>query len=706
MEDEKKIAESRKPCSPPTVTPGGGSELDQIFVSALQHSFAATAPRDVLPVFEGLLSSFREKLLIMEPTLAQEHISLLDEILVNHLREQQPALFSRIVAALKSAMETELVRIVELYERISEGEGKGDPKERMEIIRKKQLESFRYRVRSEIGPWLPGSLVRQYASQLEDTIDDAISNRLEFLECVRQRSMGKDEWIELCSDSFKNIAPIFDPKRIGLSDAELANALIGVARTFAFSRKRFDSTEELFWRQLVAKFFALLPDGPALAETREKILLRLDNKVTIEERTELSRGGALLLLSAIQTANVHTIGRLTFDIFLALSGFYDKTKRSLEAGPYPPLLRDGIRKMLQTIRKCAPELGPCSVSLGRLFAFDRYRQFESCLGAALFDPLKGGWNDYGEIELLPYIKHFISSEERKKKKLIGMQKRLAQGISEAKLFTLQNLTPERTSPHVWICFSGFMSEKDDHEISWGRLLAANREDRIYVVKWAGSTFWDTVKSGLLPLLAAIPGFFSRQALPLAAIYAASTVGNMCSGVFDQFLAAEKRAKQVGYLMAHTLVNSEIFRGCDVSLMGFSLGTRAVLSCVKTLHKIGQNKVGPQFLLGDVVLLGGAAVIKKGKSEMWRKRLGVVNGRIVNCFARNDWALRLFCLAKRAYTTGDYPIGMIKIEYPPEPGKAVTIYKTRVQNYDVTDLVSGHLGYRAVLNKILQLVKFC
>ncbi len=73
------------------------------------------------------------------------------------------------------------------------------------------------------------------------------------------------------------------------------------------------------------------------------------------------------------------------------------------------------------------------------------------------------------------------------------------------------------------------------------------------------------------------------------------------------------------------------------------------------------------------------------------RPGVVSGRFVNCYARNDWILSYLF---RATSGGGTVAGLRPIEGIPN-----------LENVDVTDKIAGHLSYRAYMPIILDQLGF-
>lgn len=152
---------------------------------------------------------------------------------------------------------------------------------------------------------------------------------------------------------------------------------------------------------------------------------------------------------------------------------------------------------------------------------------------------------------------------------------------------------------------------------------------------------------------------------------------------NPFLAAYREAVAVGQLLAHLVSNGLLFPNCCISLIGFSLGTLVIQSCLEEL-----NRYGKENMFYEVVMLGGVAdkqaIQKLGKIKS-------IGGRLINCYSQNDYVLKyLFKLLK----TKIKPVGLGALE---DNG--------RVLNLNLCKLVKGHLQYQKIFDDILEKVDF-
>ena len=140
-----------------------------------------------------------------------------------------------------------------------------------------------------------------------------------------------------------------------------------------------------------------------------------------------------------------------------------------------------------------------------------------------------------------------------------------------------------------------------------------------------------------------------------------------------------RAMMAGLILADSLIDRNLGTR-PVTLVGYSLGSRVIFSCLQELAKKGA--VG---LVQNVYLFGSPVVVKK--DEYLRART-VVSGRFLNGYNRNDWILGyLFRLTNGGIRriAGLAPIEDI-------PG---------VENMDVSEFVVGHMDYRTAMPRLLR-----
>ena len=147
---------------------------------------------------------------------------------------------------------------------------------------------------------------------------------------------------------------------------------------------------------------------------------------------------------------------------------------------------------------------------------------------------------------------------------------------------------------------------------------------------------------------------------------------------NPFKTRARKAKVTGKILAKLIASKRLGDAC-ITLIGFSLGTRVIYYC---LRKLSQLKCS----VHDVILLGGAAPCKL---EKWKICRNVAAGRLINAYSKTDKLLsKLYAISRLEKAIGNWPIEVNGIE-----------------NYDVTDIATGHLKYSQVLDLILKEIEY-
>lgn len=120
----------------------------------------------------------------------------------------------------------------------------------------------------------------------------------------------------------------------------------------------------------------------------------------------------------------------------------------------------------------------------------------------------------------------------------------------------------------------------------------------------------------------------------------------------------------------------------ISLIGFSLGARAIFYALEELAK--RKAYG---IVQDVYLFGATVT---APPSTWLNVRSVIAGKFVNAFATSDWLLGyLFRFTSGGLNT---VAGLRPVEGVPG-----------LENVDVTDKVTGHLSYRSCMPALLEVV---
>ena len=157
-------------------------------------------------------------------------------------------------------------------------------------------------------------------------------------------------------------------------------------------------------------------------------------------------------------------------------------------------------------------------------------------------------------------------------------------------------TGEVTSRHVMLCISGFLSESGAHTKSWEHMIQMCRVANIpiYSVKWEAKSY-ELMENVALDAskhsLSKTKGwgdFLTGEGWNRLGTF----VGNTMDQGTAHFLETRNNARITGKLLAHFLAlgrdGSPLFGDQTFSLMGFSLGTQVVKSCINRLRKLGKE----------------------------------------------------------------------------------------------------------------------
>lgn len=144
---------------------------------------------------------------------------------------------------------------------------------------------------------------------------------------------------------------------------------------------------------------------------------------------------------------------------------------------------------------------------------------------------------------------------------------------------------------------------------------------------------------------------------------------------------KNRSEKTGLILADAIIHRAQGKR-PISLIGFSLGARVIYSCLLSL---AERKA---FGLVETVVLMGAPV--PSATETWTLMRAVVSGRLVNAYASEDWVLGFL------YRTSAIQLGVAGLQ----PIEGVE----GVENFDVGDVIDGHLSYaystQAIVTRIL------
>ncbi|KAJ4372354.1 hypothetical protein N0V83_004128 [Neocucurbitaria cava] len=237
--------------------------------------------------------------------------------------------------------------------------------------------------------------------------------------------------------------------------------------------------------------------------------------------------------------------------------------------------------------------------------------------------------------------------------------------------------------HLIITLAGWMNGKvDDVRLPYSTVDPIMGD--IYSVLWEPEmlrSMGDTINilatealtQGLQQVLGGtiLTALMAAMTLPLALTKLSYLIDN-------PWVVSQARADMAGLILADSLIDRNLGTR-PVTLVGFSLGARVIFSCLKELSKRGA------FGLVQNVYMFGTPVV--ANTDEYIKARTIVPGRFVNGYATNDWILGYLFRATSGGVMG--VSGLAPVQVP------------TIENVNVTDLVPGHMAYRAAMPKLLR-----
>lgn len=233
---------------------------------------------------------------------------------------------------------------------------------------------------------------------------------------------------------------------------------------------------------------------------------------------------------------------------------------------------------------------------------------------------------------------------------------------------------------VEIMVSGFVFEEQDFIRPW-ESQSDNMER--YALKWeskhliaVSTAIQDWLQSTLAmelmrrgAMMTVLSSFLSAFAWPATLLWLTDIIDS-------KWTIAVNRSDKAGKLLAEVLIKG-LQGNRPVTLVGFSLGARAIFKCLQHLAETGYDGI-----VERVVLLGAPIAIR---DENWGAVRKVVSGRLINAYSTNDWMLGV------AFRANLLTQGLAGIQSVNVPG---------IENIDVTELVDGHSSYLWATQEIL------
>ncbi|KAK8395637.1 hypothetical protein O3P69_005623 [Scylla paramamosain] len=252
-----------------------------------------------------------------------------------------------------------------------------------------------------------------------------------------------------------------------------------------------------------------------------------------------------------------------------------------------------------------------------------------------------------------------------------MQKR----IGDVEEFAFDYLT-DGSHLHITIAISGWLTKEGTEEFSkpWLRLYHSREQ---YCLRYESQYLLELGKAMdyLLQFALSMAVQETLKYTILAGIISAITwptsLLTLASVIDNPWGVCCRRSAQVGKQLAEVLLQGQHGRR-PVTLIGFSLGARVIYYCLQELHR----KKSSASIVQDAIMLGCPGE--------------VVSGRIINGYCQGDWLLRFLYRS----SSGSIKIaGLMPVEWQDR----------RMFNFDLSEIVTGHMDYAKKMDVILHLL---
>lgn len=237
---------------------------------------------------------------------------------------------------------------------------------------------------------------------------------------------------------------------------------------------------------------------------------------------------------------------------------------------------------------------------------------------------------------------------------------------------------------VTIGITGWAKAEEDLVYPW-RVVGS--ESEVFALRWELESLLNLGHAMSALVTSAAWGFAGREILSktifasvMSAVMLPLGLAKVAKVADNPFSVAKARSDKAGVVLADALIN-KVQGERPVNLIGYSLGSRVIYSCLQTLVK--RKAYG---LVESVILMGSPI---PSDTDHWRSMRSVVSGRLVNVWSENDSVLALL------YRTSSLQLGVAGLQ--PVEGLS------GVENLDVSELISGHLRYQYLLGRILNVI---
>jgi hypothetical protein len=240
---------------------------------------------------------------------------------------------------------------------------------------------------------------------------------------------------------------------------------------------------------------------------------------------------------------------------------------------------------------------------------------------------------------------------------------------------------------VTIGINGWLNSKEDACKPW-RVLGQGSDSEVFALRYEVNALLQLGNSLQSMVSSYAWSFVKLEILKrtvLATLWSALWpvyLLQMATAIDNPFNMARNRSEKAGEVLADALINKAQGER-PVTLVGYSLGSRVIYSCLTSLAE--RKAFG---LVESVVLIGSPV---PSNSNNWRMMRSVVSGKVINVYSENDYILAFL------YRATSIQLGVAGLQ-------AISDVDG-VENMNLTKEVSGHLRYPDLIGKILKRLGF-
>jgi len=205
------------------------------------------------------------------------------------------------------------------------------------------------------------------------------------------------------------------------------------------------------------------------------------------------------------------------------------------------------------------------------------------------------------------------------------------------------INENQKSKRVTICVNGYLSDESGNG-NWNAVVRARPDDKILVYHFPTiATMADDEKLKFSDFL----NFKTKKIL------------KRLNNETYKFTKGVELAKKSGELLAYLLLLDFPEKYKKVDLIGFSLGTQVIKSCLQTL-----NTLGVKSLIKNVYFMGGATWLNVNEADIF----DTVSKSINHCYTKRDHTLSLYQYHQKYFNKEVIKIDKIEEEEEEEKEK--------------------------------------